>query len=332
MNIKNRQVFSTTLNEKVHIIEISNNFLTVEFSNYGAMITKLIINKHNLDLIVGCNSMEEYILQDKFFGATIGRYANRIEKGKFKLNSKEYEVSINEPPNHLHGGFNGFHKKLWSFEIENSSIIFSYFSKNMEEGFPGNLEIKVKYTLIENQLSIEYFGLSDEDTILNLTNHSYFNLNGEGVGDIKNHTIKIASEKYTEMNKNNIPNGNLIDVSNTPLDFQKPISIEEMFLKENILLDYDHNFLLKNSENIKASAYSPLTKIKLDLYTDYPCMQFFTASNLKDFKGKSNYSNFSAFCFEPQYAPNSINIKSFVQPILKKGKKYSHFIKYIFSL
>lgn len=326
------KTFSKYLNKYVNTITLSNENLTVEFCNYGAMITKLIVNKYNLDIVLGCSSIEEYTIQDKFFGSTIGRYANRIKNGEFSIDSQKYNLSINEPPNHLHGGFEGFHKKLWNYEIADNSIVFSYLSNNLEEGYPGNLSIKVKYTLTKSDLLVEYFATSDRDTIVNLTNHSYFNLNGEGVGDIKNHIFQINSDFYTEFDKESISTGNLITVENTPLNFKNATSIDEMCSNKKFM-DYDNNYVLTSSNDFKVLVSSPSTNITMKLYTDYPCMQFFTASNLENFVGKTNtYSNFSAFCLEPQYAPNSINIKSFEQPILKKGDTYSHFIKYEFII
>lgn len=335
MNIKEKSVFSKILERELTLITLENNSLSVTLSNYGAMITSIIVKPQNIDILLGCNTIDEYINQDKYFGATIGRYANRIENGTFKLNNKVYNISPNESPNHLHGGAKGFDKKVWNYEIIDDSVIFNYFSENMEEGYPGNLHTKVKYTLSDsNELLVKFYAETDEDTIVNLTNHSYFNLNGEDNNSVKNHIVKINSDFITEIDEKNIPTGKLTNVVGTNFDFKEERSIEDALnLSETIISkDYDHNYVLLENKEVNASIYSPLTNIKLELSTSYPCMQFYTGSFLNNFKGKTrNYNNFSSICLEPQFAPNSINIPEFKQPVLRKEENYYEFIKYKFS-
>ena len=326
---------SKILKEDISLITIENNNIVLELSNYGAMITKLLIN--GVDIIVGCNTIDEYISQTNFFGATIGRYANRIGNGKFKINDIEYKVSLNEPPNQLHGGFKGFDKQIWNYEIIENSVVFSYLSKDMEEGFPGNLNVKVKYTLSEdNEVLIEYFAKSDKDTVANFTNHSYFNINGENGDNIKNQLLQIDADYISEVDEGKIPTGKLIDINDSNFDFREERAIADALENSKIILakDYDHNYILSNNDDkkVKATVYSPITNIKMELYTSYPCLQIFTGSGFNNFKGKTkNYNNYDSICLEAQYSPNAMNLENMKQPILRKGENFYEFIKFKFN-
>lgn len=329
------KINSKTLNEEISLIEIKNSNIVLELSNYGAMITKLLIN--GVDIIVGCNTIDEYINQTNFFGATIGRYANRIGNGTFKIDDIEYEVSLNEPPNQLHGGFKGFDKQIWNYEIIGNSVIFSYLSRDMEEGFPGNLNVEVKYTLTEdNEVLIEYFASSDKDTVISLTNHSYFNINGENGENVKNHMLKIDADYISEVDEGKIPTGKLIDVKDSNFDFREERTIDDALKNSKIILDkdYDHNYILSNDDDnkVKATIYSPTTNIKMELYTSYPCLQIFTGSGFNNFKGKTkNYNNYDSICLEAQYSPNAMNLENMKQPILRKNENFYEFIKFKFD-
>lgn len=330
------KINSKVLNEEISLITIKNNNIILELSNYGAMITKLLID--DIDVIVGCNTVDEYIKQPNFFGATIGRYANRIGNGKFKIDGMEYNVSINESPNQLHGGFKGFDKRIWKYEIMDNSVIFSYLSKDMEEGFPGNLNVKVKYTLTEkNEVLIEYFANSDKDTVVSLTNHSYFNINGENGKNIKNQILQINADYISEVDEGKIPTGKLIDIKDSNFDFREERSIDDALENSKIILnrDYDHNYILSNDDDkkVKASIYSPITNIKMELYTSYPCLQIYTGSGFDNFKGKSkDYNNYDSICLEAQYSPNAMNLENMKQPILRKDEDFYEFIKFKFII
>ena len=252
--------FGIVKEKKVYLFVIKNSKgMMAEITNYGATLVSLVVKGKDGqfdDVVLGYDKLEDYMKYKNYFGATIGRVANRIENSSFELNKIQYKVAKNEGENHLHGGIVGFDKVVWEEEIQNKdnneSIEFSYHSKDGEEGYPGNLDIKVKYTITEdNELKIEYFAVSDKDTLVNLTNHSYFNLSGQGSGDVLKHKIMINADKFTINDISSIPTGEIVEVNNTPMDFRKLT-----YIGENISSDYeqivfgsgyDHNWVINNS-------------------------------------------------------------------------------------
>ena len=341
--------FGIVNGKRVYLFTIKNSKgMMAEITNYGATLVSLVVKgtegKFD-DVVLGYDKLEDYMKYKNYFGATIGRVANRIENSCFEINKIQYKVAKNEAENHLHGGIVGFDKVVWE-EIQNTdnneSIEFSYLSKDGEEGYPGNLEIKVKYTITEdNELKIEYFAVSDKDTLVNLTNHSYFNLSGQGSGDVLKHKIMINADKFTINDKDSIPTGEIMEVNNTPMDFRKLTYIGENISSdyEQIVIGsgYDHNWIIKNcGEKIAKAAevYDEKSGRVMEVYTTKPGVQFYSANFLKGMEpGKrgTTYNKRGALCLETQYFPNSINVKNFPSSILKAKQNYEHSTIYKFS-
>ncbi len=312
------------------IITIKNGKVEADIESVGARINALRVN--GVDIVLGFNSIEEYNKSGCYAGATIGRVANRIAKGKFTLNGKEYRLNINNGENHLHGGNEGFDKKQFTVTARtDNSVTMEYVSADGEENYPGNLRLTVKFTAYNNSLLTEYEAVSDKDTLWCPTNHAYFNLDGAGKGDCLGNLLQLNADYYTPVDNGLIPTGEKRAVKGTPFDFTelkaigKEISAEEL----KATLGYDHNFVL-NDEHA-AHAESKLTGIKMDVYTDMPCLQFYSGGQLNNVKGKSGiYNRYAGFCLEPQYCPNAINLQGFEKPILKKNEKGIYFIKFAF--
>ena len=308
-------------NKKGHYIKVLN---------YGATLRSIVVSdkdKNLVDVCLGYTTIKEYEENDGYFGAIVGRHANRIKCGKFELNDTTYTLYTNDRGNHLHGGSKGFDKYTWDYEIDKDKLIFKRESKHLEEGYPGNLQIKVEYEFNDDdELIIDYEASSDEDTIVNLTNHSYFNLNGEDSGTILNHTLKLESSYYTENDEVCLPTGKKLSVKNSPFDFRKPKKIGENINDSHIQLKnglgYDHNYILDSKENLKYAGYlhGDKSKIKMDIHTTCPAVQFYSGNVLTNRRGKSktNYSERAGLCLETQYYPNSLEHKHFPSIILKK--------------
>lgn len=318
-----------------------------EFLSFGAALHSIWVPNKNgtlSDVVLGYETIDSYEQADEYLGAVIGRHANRIEKGNFVLNGIIYQLYCNDGNNHLHGGKYGFDKKIWDSQIEENKLIFHYKSVDGEEGYPGNLDVTVCYEFTEdNCLTIEYTAQTDADTVINLTNHAYFNLSGENNGEISNHILQLFADSYTENNAECIPNGIISSVENTPFDFREPMEIGKHINDHTIQLEncggYDHNFILNKDNSTKpqlaAVVYSPQTGIKMETYTTQPGLQFYSGNFLKSsYEGKSAkpYSKRSGFCLETQFYPNGMKYDSFPTPILKKGETYHHITKYCFSI
>ena len=307
----------------------NGHYITV--LNYGATLRKIVVsdkNKNLVDVCLGYNTVKEYEESDGYLGAIVGRHANRIKNGKFALNNVAYTIATNDRGNHLHGGIKGFDKYIWDYDIDNDKLIFTRESKHLEEGYPGNLKIKVVYEFNDNnELIIKYEAVSDEDTIVNLTNHTYFNLNGEGSGSILNNTLNLKSSYYTENDEKCLPTGKILTVENSPFDFKSPKKIGENINDDNIQLKngagYDHNFILDSKDDLKYAGYlyGDESKIKMEIYTTCPAVQFYSGNVLTNRvgKGESNYSERTGLCLETQYYPNSMEHKHFPSIILKKN-------------
>lgn len=334
---------------EVDIYTLRNaNGMTVEICTYGgAIVSSLVPNKTGefYDVVLGYDNLESYLKGDRFFGALIGRFANRIQYAKFTINNAEYKVAQNNGENHLHGGIKGFDKVVWDAEIidnQSNSLQLSYLSVDGEEGYPGNLKVKVNYVLTDdNAIEINYKAISDKDTIINLTNHTYFNLSGHSSGDVLNQKLMINADKFTVSDAHSIPTGEMKAVEGTPMDFRTLTPIGK-----NINSDYeqlifgkgfDHNWVLNTngSDKIKAAqAIDENTGMVLDVYTTTPGVQFYSANHLNESDiGKNNaiYNRRNAFCLETQYFPNSINCSNFESPLFKAGQEYNHRTIYKFS-
>lgn len=349
-NIQFKTAFQKNIDGKNTDLFILRNKNHVEaaFTNYGARILNFQIpdKSGNLtDVVVGFGSIEAYQQStERYFGATIGRYGNRIANGKFKLDSREYSISINNSPNALHGGKKGFQDVVWDAkQLNEQTLEFTYLSKDMEEGFPGNLQVKVIYSLSDdNELIINYEASTDKKTILNLTNHAFFNLNGEGSGTILNHTLKINAEQYTPVDSTLIPLGEIVALAGSPFDFRKAVRIGERINDDNIQLKYgkgyDHNYVLNPGKNgeMKAAATVRGDKsgIVMEVFTQEPGLQFYSGNFMKSkntFKGGTNDDFRTAFCLETQHFPDSPNQPNFPSTILKPGELYKTKTIYKFS-
>ena len=311
--------------------------MQVKITNFGATVVSLMAPDRAgkmADVVLGYDSLDGYkTKEDPYFGAIVGRYGNRIAKGTFHLNGKEYKLAINNPPNTLHGGNKGFDKRVWEIkDAAGDHVIFHYLSPDGEEGYPGNLDVTVKYTLTSaNELKIEYTATTDKATVLNLTNHSYFNLAGQGNGDILQQVAWISADLFTPVDENLIPTGELKKVAGTPFDFVKPTPIGSRIGDKDQQLQYgrgyDHNFVLRDPGKLRlvARVADRDSGRLLAVYTDQPGLQFYTGNFLDGtIKGKGgkvyNYRN--AFCLETQHFPDSPNHANFPSTVLKPGQTF----------
>lgn len=336
--------------KSVELYTLSNESgAKVSITNYGGTVTSIVVPDKDGkmgDVVLGFDSVAEYVEKSPYFGCITGRYANRIANGKFTLDGKDYSVATNNDPNHLHGGLKGFDKKIWKARIGNMgdspSLVLTYTSPDGEEGYPGTLNNSVTYTWTQdNALRIRYKSTTDKPTILNLTNHSYFNLAGEGGKTNLQHRIKINAEHYNPIDETSIPTG-IAPVEGTPFDFRKPTQIGKRINEENEQLKngkgYDHNFVLKKTDDGKlmtaAVVTEPTSGRILTVKTTEPGIQFYTGNFLDDLKGKGgkNYAHRSAFCLESQTFPDSPNQKEFPSPVLRPGETYSQVTVYHFGL
>ena len=316
----------------------------VEIIEYGATVTSICVpNKIGTltDVVLGFDDMEGYLACQDFFGATIGRCANRIDNATFTLNGKQYKLNANIPPHHLHGGFVGFDKKLWKSRIIDDKVRFFYFSPDGEEKYPGDLDVTVTFSFVNGKLTIEYQAVSTQDTLCNLTNHSYFNLNGHEDGSMLDNYLKIYADAITPTTDRQIPDGSFMSVKNTPFDFLDYKQIGKDINKKDIQLTYglgfDHNYALNKAEKefgIAAEAYSEKTGIHMSVYTTEPGIQFYAGGCLHDIDGKkgAHYTLRSAFCLETQKYPNACNCEAFATSVLRKGDVYSSTTVYSFDL
>lgn len=322
---------------------LKNNYLEVEISEFGASIISIKTPNKNgeiVDIVLGYDDIEKYKRQTKYIGTTVGRCCNRIKDGLIEIDGTKYQLNCNDGKNHLHGGNIGFDKKIWnSKEIENG-VELNYISEDGEENYPGQLDVKVTYTLKDNSLIINYKATTNKTTVCNLTNHTYFNLNG--YGNILQHQVQILADYFTENNQESIPTGKIIPVENTPMDFRNPQYIEKDINNEYYQIQYakgfDNNWVLNNyNGEIRkvATAYSELSGIELEVSTDLPGLQFYSGNFLDGAEnGKNNIpiKNHSGFCLECQYFPNAFANDNFEKPILKSSKQYNKSIIYKFNI
>jgi aldose 1-epimerase len=321
------------------IYTLSNSHgVRAAITNYGGILVSLITPDRKGspgDIVLGFDSLEPYLQPHPHFGALIGRYGNRIGKARFTLNGVEYKLAQNNGENHLHGGLKGFDKVFWetreSTTPEGQALELTYVSKDGEEGYPGNLSAKVVYTLTDkNELKIEYSATTDKDTVVNLTNHSYFNLAGEG--DILGHVVKLNADRFTPVDAGLIPTGELRSVQGTPFDFTTPTAIGARISQDEEQLcfgkGYDHNWVLTSGGGAlvqAAEVYEPKTGRVLEVWTTEPGVQFYTGNFLDGtIKGKGGrlYAHRSGFCLETQHFPDSPNKPDFPSTVLRPGGSY----------
>lgn len=318
-------------------------------TNYGGIIVTLLVPDKNgnlADVIVGHETLQGFLELSPYFGALIGRYGNRIAGGKFTLDNVEYTLAQNNGPNHLHGGIDGFDKKVWEAQAirddRNPGLQLTCVSPDGEEGYPGTLSVTVVYTLTEeNALRIDYSATTDKDTIVNLTNHTYFNLAGPGKGDILSHELLLNADRFTRVDETLIPTGELRSVKGTPMDFTQPTAIGARITDEYDQLHfgpggYDHNWVInasKESPAFTARVNEPATGRVMELYTTEPGVQFYSGNFLDGtITGKGGpIHQRSGFCLETQHFPDSPNHPEFPSTVLKPGETYTSTTIYKFS-
>src|SRR5487761_329062 len=346
-----RSVFGKMPNgQKVDLYTLTNhNGVRVKITNYGGRVVSILApdrHGHLADVVLGYDTLDGYLTkQDPFFGAIVGRYANRIAKGRFTLDGVEYKLPINDGPNSLHGGPDGFDKKVWKVQEltqAQPAHALTYISKNGEEGYPGDLSVKVVYTLTDsNELRIDYSATTDKDTVLNLSNHSYFNLAGQGNGDVLKQVMMINADRFTPVDASLIPTGELRSVEATPFDFRKPTVIGARINQDNEQLKfakgYDQNFVLNRKGNgleLAARATDPESGRVLEVLTTQPGIQFYTGNFLDGTvhgKGGKVYGHRYAFCLETQHFPDSPNHPKFPSTELKPGHAFHQVTVFKFS-
>jgi aldose 1-epimerase len=318
--------------------------ITVKLITLGATLISLGMpdkKGEKSEVILGYDNLEQYLLGQYYFGATIGRFANRIAGGTFRLDNNEYQLACNENGlNHLHGGYRGFDKVLWEpecWESQNAvGVSFTYFSPNGEEGYPGNLNSKVIYSLNEdNELKIEYYAKTDKATIVNMTNHSYWNLSGTLSETVLNHELTLNCNKYLPVDNNLIPTGEIRDVYGTPMDFSKPKIIGKDIA--NIKGGYDHCYVIDGQDNrlnSVAMLHEPKTGRTMEVLTTKPGIQLYSGNKIGDIKGANGvlFHKHSGLCLETEFFPNSINENKFPSPILYPGKEYNYITIYHFFI
>ncbi|MDD4150006.1 MAG: galactose mutarotase [Bacteroidales bacterium] len=345
-----KEDFSQTIDGKqVHLYTLETSKGTqIDITNYGGIVVNMKVpDKNNklTDILLGYDSLDGYINGCPYFGAIIGRCANRIRKAKFNLNGTQYQLSQNDGDNHLHGGIKSFSHVVWDVvSYSKNQIKLSYISGAGEEGYPGTLRLTATYSLTEqNEFKVEILASTTQTTPVNITTHPFFNLNGEGNANILEQIIKINADNYTPVTSEMLPNGDIETVINSPFDFREYKAIGRDIDKENTQLEYgngyDHNYILnKDSQNnisFAASAYSKVTGIKLDIYTNQPGIQLYTGNWLDGAdigKSKKAYVKHSAFCMEPQFYPDSPNNLHFPSIFLEPLKTYQHITNYKLSI
>lgn len=336
MSMATRSFGTTKEGAAVTLYTITNkNGLSVSAIDYGANIVSLMVPDKNgvaEDIVLGFDDVAGYEVNGCFFGAFIGRHGNRIGQAKFELNGKTYELEKNDGANNLHGGTPGYHQVMYQASTTDNSVTFTRVSPDMEQGYPGNLEISLTYTLTDdNELKLDYVTKSDEDTLCNLTNHSYFNLKGHKGGEITDHIVTIKANGFTGTSDDLIPDGSIVDVTDTPMDFRKPRRVADDIGSDYapIVLagGYDHNFVLDKPEGSfeKVAEVTEETSGRtMEVYTDLPGMQLYSGNFIEKENGKEGqiYTKRTGICFETQYFPNSINVPEFTPCVLKAGDTF----------
>ena len=322
--------------------DLSNeNGMSMKVINYGGRIANLNVPSKNggtIDVVLGFDSLSGFLTDKSFLGTLVGRYGNRIANAKFSLNGQEYQLSKNNGENTLHGGPEGFHNKFWNVELfqnnDQDALELTYLSPDGEEGYPGNLNVKVTYTLSDqNEVIIDYEATTDKPTVVNLTNHAYFNLGGTGSGDVMNHELQIFGDRFNVVDKGLIPTGELRAVQGTPFDFTSFHKIGERIGEDyeqlNLAGGYDHNFILNkpqpDSLTLAAIVKNPSTGITMEVWTTEPSIQLYTGNFMDgtvNGKGGKPHNHRNAFCLETQHFPDSPNKPEFPTTVLNPGETY----------
>lgn len=316
------------MSQKIEAFEIKNESgLMLEALNYGAIITKLILydkSKNPLNLVLNFDEYDEYIDNEFYLGGIVGRYANRIRNGSFEMEGTHYQLPLNEGTKHLHGGRNSFTRTFWDVtKVSSSKLSFNYHSPHMEEGYPGNLDVTMTYELTsDNELMIEYFATSDQKTIINFTNHAYFNLSGKKDRHALDHTLEVFSDKLVDLDGQQLPTGKIKSVIHSHFDFQSPQKISDQFKKSLFKVEqeegYDHCYVFEENVLKKMAVLShSKTGIALEVSSTEPGLQVYTGNHLK---GK--FKQYSGVCLETQHFPDSPNFPNFPSTLLEADKPF----------
>jgi len=331
--------------ERIEVCSLANDqAMEVRIINYGGIIASIKVPDRDGkldDVVLGHDSLDGYLNRTRYFGVLIGRFANRIARGRFSLNGVEYQLAINNGENHLHGGVRGFDKVVWAAQEIDDGVQLTYFSKDGEENYPGNLNATVTYRLNDaNELRIDYFATTDRDTIINLTNHSYFNL--AGAGTILDHELQIEADTFTPIDETLIPTGEIRSVKGTPMDFTSPTAIGALIDDDDdqlrIAHGYDHNFVLRGEVGTLrtvARVHDPQSGRVMGVITTQPGLQFYSGNYLDGtLVGRSGraYVKNSGLCLEAQHFPDSPNQPNFPSTVLRPDEKYHHTTIYRFSV
>lgn len=350
-NISKESYGKTPEGQTVDLYTLTNSHgMQAKITNYGGIVVSLTAPDRNGkfdDVVLGLGSLDAYLKGHPYFGAIVGRYANRIAKGHFKLNGVDYKLAVNNGENHLHGGIKGFDKVIWdATTVQTKDLVgisLSYVSKDGEEGYPGSLAVRVIYTLTSNnELKIDYSATTNKDTVVNLTHHSYFNLAGEGVGDILNHQLQINASRFTPTDAGSIPTGELRLVRGTPFDFNTSTAIGARINQTDQQLQfgngYDHNWVLNGHTGElrqAATVFEPTTGRTMQVWTTEPGIQFYTGNfldgTLTGPRGQA-YQRRSGFCLETQHYPDSPNEPGFPTTVLKRGARFRSTTVYRFGV
>lgn len=332
--------------EKVCLYTLKNrNGISVQICNYGARVTKLNVPDKNgilADVVLSFDTLEEIITKETYFNSICGRFANRIKDAKFTLDGREYTLAANNGPNSLHGGIEGFNMKVWKVKsVSETEISLCYDSPDGEEGFPGNLEVTVNYSLSnENELKIHYEALADKTTVVGLTNHSFFNLKGAGEGSVGKHFLQLNADFHTELDENTCPNGVVLKVDNSPYDFRKPKLLED-WMNHDVFKPnrgIDNNWVIRKNQpkELAFAGYISDSESgrKMEVYTTQPGIQIYTANWVEKQIGKygKTYHERCAICLETQGFPASPNFSHFPSSVLRAGEKYDEWCIYKFSV
>lgn len=334
--------FKTKEGNEVFLYKLQNKKGTIVYiSNYGGIINKFIVMDANgkpVDIVLGFDEMESYLdpmylTKYPYFGAIIGRYANRIANAEFQIDGKQYPVSKNNKTNQLHGGWEGFDRKIWNTKTHTNEVLeLEYLSRDGEEGFPGNVQVITRYELSETSaFSYEFTATSDQPTALNLSHHSYFNL--EGHGNILDHELLISSDKILQQDDLRVATGIYEEIGNTGYDFTRPSIIKNIM---NVSEGIDHSYLINKKEDLTTAAIltAPHSKIRLEVITTEPVVHLYTGKGIPPYKGKKNetYGDYAGLCLETQVHPNAINIPHFPETILRPGETYKQKTIYRLSI
>jgi aldose 1-epimerase len=344
--VEKRDFGRTPQGTPVELYVLTNGKMTVKIMTYGGIITELDVPDRDGkpgDVVLGFDTLDGYLAGHPYFGAVIGRVANRIAKGRFTLDGREYSLAVNNGPNSLHGGLKGFDKVVWKGEDVSgpagAAVKLTYLSKDGEEGYPGNLSVSVTYTLTaEDELKIDYSANTDKATPVNLTNHSYFNLAGPAAGTILGHELMLAADRYTPADDTLIPTGDIKPVQGTPLDFTTPTTIGARIDQlEGDPGGYDHNYVLRGGLGapvLAARVREPRSGRVLEVFTTEPGLQLYSGNFLDgtlEGKGGVLYRKHQGFCLETQHFPDSVNHAGFPSTILRPGSTYTQTTIYKFS-